>query len=1105
MQIKFTDVNHRINSLVFMRIYMFLFCASLFGISPITSQNSIITIEKDQMISVDDLFDLIKSQTDYAFVYEEGLFKNFPKTFINKGNIGVKELLNTVMKRGNVDFEFKKNLIHIYNSLDNSSIYLQKLTIQGIVTDISGIPIPGASVQIKGTKKIVVCDFDGRYRITVSNLKAVLIFSSLAFKSKEIKVEGQQEINVTLEEDIEELQAVYINHNYYNTSREEETGNVSRISAKAIEKQPVSNPLAAMQGNLPGVNITQNTGTPGGDFNIQIRGKNFIDGSTEPLYVVDGVPFSSDPLANFNDTLAELFPEGKISPLNLIAPSNIASIEVLKDADATAIYGTKGANGVVLITTKKGTSGKLQIKANFSTGMAHVSNFVELLNTEEYLTMRREALVNDGVTLETIPGIYEAGAIDLLEWDQTRYTDWQDVLIGNTAYRYTGDMSFSGGTKQTRFLFGANYHKETTVYIGDSRYKKGVVYSNISHESENQRFSANLNINYSRDDNQLPGIGFTEIVYELPPNAPELYDNDGNLTWEDWSSVFKNPLAQLQSQYRSKLSNFQINSSLSYQLIKDLELKTNIGYTDYHNVSYRTTPNTLFPPFTITGSSSDFSRISFNIGDRQSWILEPQIGLKKDYRRFHLEALLGASFQKESSNQKIISALGFSSNNQILDLSAAQSIRILKDEDLDYHYQAVFGRINFKWAGRYILNLTGRRDGSSRFGPGRQFGNFYALGGAWLFSKEKALEHSTVISFGKLRGSYGTTGSDNVPDYAFYDTYNSNTINYNGSGLQTTRLFNPIFAWQVNKKFEVGLELGFFDDHIMLSTSWYQNRSSNQLVDIPLSDTTGFPSVNGNLNATVENTGLEIDLNMINIQNSHFTWTTRFNISVPRNKLVRFDNLESSTYRDMYVVGEPLSIRKLYHVTSVNPDTGIYEFEDYNNDGEINYTFDRGFIQDLSPRFYGGLGNNFTYDNWSLDIQFQFKKHIISDFVSRSGVLGFASNVPKRIVGQQWQEFGDEAVLQRYTIGLNADAVTAGRLYQDSNAIYNDGSFIRLRNIALNYQLPNEFVPGLNASIYLQGQNLLTFTKFKGPDPDHFSNRYLPALRQLIFGIQLGF
>ena len=1107
MKIKLTKVLFYLRKdllILMMRTFIFLFCTTLFSLTPkhICSQNTKIVIDVDQKVSVDEVFDIIKAQTDYIFIYHEDLFIAAPKVQLKKGVIRLNTLLNQSLSAGDLNVIFKKNNTILINE-KTSNTKPQQRRVTGTVTDQSGLPIPGATVLIKGTIRGAVTNLDGQYRITVPNQKNILVFSSLGFEPQDITVGTQTIINVSLNESISALDEVTINAGYYNTTQKETTGSISKIDAKTIEKQPANNPLAAMQGYLSGVNITQDSGDPGGGFNIEIRGKNFLRGGTDPLYIVDGVPFASESLLNGHIS-SSIVPG---SPLNLINPSSIESIEVLKDADATAIYGSRGANGVVLITTKKGKTGKTQIKINITSGVSSLARFVDLLNTEQYIEMRKEAYTNDGIALDNLP----SHGFDLSEWDQDRYTDWQKVLIGGTAYRNTAQLSLSGGNEQTQFLLSGSYQNETTVYIGDSNYGKTSVHSRINHQSMNKNLQVSFTMDYTADDNQLLATGLTENAYSLPPNAPALYDENGDLNWEGWNNDFKNPAAQLERKVRAQSNNLLLNSVISYQLLPNLVLKANLGYTDYDGEAYRTSPHTQFnPAFGNTSATSSSLFISNALA--QSWIVEPQLNWQKDWGKASLDLLMGSTFQQRQSKEQSFVGFGFVSNSQILNLKAANRIGVFSFSEAEYKYQSVFGRLNFKWADKYIMNLTGRRDGSSRFGPAKQFGDFGAVGAAWIFSEEIFLKESPILSFGKLRSSYGVTGSDNIGDYKFYDAYSisHHSTNYDGSGLEFKGLFNPNYAWEENKKFEVALELGFFQDRLFLTTAWYQNRSSNQLISTSLPYTTGFDSINSNFDATVENTGLEVDFRAINIQNKDFKWTTTFNISVPKNKLLKFDGLEASAFRHELVVGQPLSIKKLFHTTGVDPESGLHQFEDYNGDGVIELgqtSLDRGWVEHTAPKFYGGLGNTLNYKNWSLDAFFQFKKHraigFLQQIVSAPGTSG------NRLVSvlNRWQQVGDVAPEQRYTAGTDLAAFSAYySLYDQSNAIYTDASFIRLRNVSLTYSFPKTESGAMDASIYLQGSNILTLTKYKGPDPDQADQAaFLPLLKQFTLGLQLGF
>jgi TonB-linked SusC/RagA family outer membrane protein len=866
----------------------------------------------------------------------------------------------------------------------NQPLLLQT-QISGIITDGKD-PLPGVTITLKGKpKSTTISDFNGQYTLSAS-INDTLVVTFMGFKTAIIPINSRKTINIQLQQDITTLQEVRVNAGYYSVKESDRTGSISKITAKEIEKQPVNNPLAAMQGRMTGVNITQATGTPGGGFDIQIRGMNSMrtEGNA-PLYVVDGVPYSSQSLG-FSSASSGIL-AGTTSPLNAINPSDLESIEVLKDADATAIYGSRGANGVVLITTKKGKEGKTRFNLNSYSGLGKLTRMMELMNTEQYLSMRREAFANDGSTT------YPANAYDVNgKWTQNRYTDWQKELIGGIAETNNLQATISGGSSGTQYLISGTIHKETTVFPGDAHYGKGAVHTSLTHSTDDGRFKINFSANYTADKNILPPSDFTYKAAVLAPNAPTLYDTNGNLNWEN--NTWSNPLASLNGKYTANTATLIANTVLSYQLFSGLELKTSLGYTDNRVEESRINPSTIYNPAFNLGSER--STLYVNNASSHSWTIEPQLNWLKKVGNGEINVLAGATFQDQKSSQLAQTGSGFPSNGLIYNLAAAARLNIASNQFSEYKYQAFFARINYNWESKYIINATGRRDGSSRFGPGNRFANFGAIGAAWVFSKEEFLNNNnnnnnnnSFLSFGKLRASYGTSGNDQIGDYQFLDTYDITGNNYNGIiGLQPSRLFNPDFGWETNKKLETAIELGFLNDCIFLTAAYYRNRSSNQLVGVPLAGTTGFSSLLANLNATVQNTGLELELRTVQFRRKNFNWTTNLNLTLPKNKLLEFPNLEGSSYANRYVIGESISIQKVYHYTGINPQTGLYTFEDYNNDEQISSPNDQQWIDDTAPKWFGGLANLWSYKNWSMDFLFQFVKQKARNYLYNTSWAG---------------------------------------------------------------------------------------------------------------------
>ncbi|MHA7943581.1 SusC/RagA family TonB-linked outer membrane protein [Formosa sp. 3Alg 14/1] len=1010
-------------------------------------------------------------------------------TFVNK----VMRLLIYVLC---VTFALEPYNVWSYPLTNSLTINLlqHKQEISGHILDGNGIPVFGVNVLIKGTQQGTYTKEDGAFSI-VADPSDVLVISYLGFKTLEIEVGLKKQFTITLEDDITALDVVNINAGYYAVSEKERTGNIARITASEIEDQPVTEVLATMQGRMPGVYVTQTSGVPGGSFDIQIRGQNSLrTNGNDPLYIIDGVPYSSQTVGDNKTGNAIPF---ELSPLNSIDPSTIESIEVLKDADATAIYGSRGANGVVLITTKKGKAGKTSFSLEYNFGTGRVPRFLDLMDTESYIAMRKEAFANDGISS------YPANAYDVNgTWDQNAYTDWQKELIGGTSEFTDIKGAVSGGNEQTQFNISGSYHKETTVYPGDYAYFKSGFLSSLNHTTKNGKFNIQFSSKYTIQNNNLPGNSFVSKIYELAPNAPKLYNSDGSLNWEN--STWVNPLNVLETDYKSNSNDLIANTVISYKMLPSLELKANLGYSNTKFNNQYILPYTFYDPaYNLT---SQYSSIYKNDNYRYSWIAEPQISYSRKLKQLTIKALMGATFQEQSFSKLVLGGSGFSNNAFVENLAAASIKSIYEDSASEYRYNAVFGRLNFNIKNRYILNLTGRRDGSSRFGSGKQFANFGAVGAGWLFSEEGWMkEHLGVLSFGKLRGSYGITGSDQLGDYQYEDTYSLNGNTYGTvATLEPSRLYNPDFSWEESQKLEFGLEMGLLNDRFFLTTAWYRNRFSNQLVGIPLSSVTGFQSIQANLDATVENSGWEFFLRSQNFNVGAFRWSTTFNFSINKNELLSFPDLESSTYANSYVIGESLNIVKLYQYQGVDPDIGNYQFKDVNGDGNISFSEDRNIIKSTDPAFFGGLQNSISYKGFTLDFLFQFvKQENYSAFYGMATPGAMRNNLME--VTNRWQNSGDNAEYQAYTTGANTTLNISQFNYTQSDAVFEDVSFIRLKNIFLSYTLPKDFLNGIDCSFILRGQNLLTFTSYEGFDPESVYNNKIPALRIITTGVQLKF
>ncbi|HTN17026.1 MAG TPA: hypothetical protein VL092_05040, partial [Chitinophagaceae bacterium] len=496
--------------------------------------------------------------------------------------------------------------------------------------------------------------------------------------------------------------------------------------------------------------------------------------------------------------------------------------------------------------------------------------------------------------------------------------------------------------------------------------------------------------------------------------------------------------------------------------------------------------------------------------DQKNWITEPQLEYKTRFGRLKTEALLGSTWQQNSDRLYFVTASNYSSDIQLRSISAAANISTTNNFS-NYKYNSVFGRVKLDLSDRYLLSISARRDGSSRFGPQKQFANFGAIGAGWIFSEEAPVKkYLKFLSFGKLRASFGTAGNDNIGNYQFLDTWTNTTLTLQGGvGLVPSRLFNPDYSWELNKKLEGALDLGFLNDHLIFSAAYFFNRCGNQLVPYYLPVQTGFSSVNQNLDAIIENKGFEFTISSKASLLKNLHWNSALNLTVHRNKLVAFPGLEGSSYSTQYVLGEPLSIRRLYHFTGVDPVTGIYGFEDIDKDGNLTIR-DRVISGNSEPRFYGGLENSFSWKGLSFSILLEFRKQSGRNYLSQlSSVPGYDYRNQPAFVLSRWRNPGDKTSIEKFTQDVSSTAFNNAMSYlADSDAIYSDASFIRGKNISLSYSLPVSVIKKVKAerlSLYMNAQNLFTITNYKGSDPENQNLYALPPLKTIAAGIQLNF
>jgi TonB-linked SusC/RagA family outer membrane protein len=1083
-------------------------------------------------ISLKQAFHQIEQQTGYSFFVRLDLLDKASLISVRLKDASINEALDECLKDQLLDYEIIDKIVYIK---ERKIIPPPPGDIHGRVTDTAGNPLVGATVAVKGTNRIVSTNAKGEFTLTGADERSAIVVSYVGYNTSEFRLTGRENYRLIIalrhnNNPLDEVQVI----GYGTNTKRFSVGSVSTVDAATIEKQPVTNVLLALEGQAPGLAINATSGVPGSQVLVQVRGQNTIADAAnglkpydQPLFIVDGVPFAPqnnninqlNSLASAHSYSGGISQAGGISPFNNINPSDIESITILKDADATSIYGTQGSNGVIIITTKKGKAGKTALNLNVNTGFNSDARPVQLLNTQQYLQLRKDAFAADGVTPSNNPSSYLGYAPDLTIFDQDKYTDWQNVIFGQTSNNTDIHGSISGGTTNNTFLISVGYTRSDYNFPGNYADQRWTMHSSFHHSSTNNRFTLDFITDYGYDQNNSAGFGGAQQIL-LPPNTPGLLNPDGSLIWSYQGVNLSTYQFYAYLKQPTYLQNYNLNNSLhlAYKILQGLAVSADLGYNRNTASEHSEDPAAAQSPLYAI-ASANFTNNAF-----QAINIEPQINYTKTIGRGVLSALLGGTYKKNTNNSTLTRGSGYANDNFLGSINGAATIYSSDDANI-YKYDAGFARLKYINNQKYIVEFTGRRDGSSNFGPGRQFGNFGSGGAGWIFSEEKGFKKALpFISYGKLSGSYGTSGSDGIAAYqyqAFWQPINSVPAFQGVKPDAPENLYNPDYSWAVKKSLNLALDFGLFHDRLLVNATYYRDREGNQLVGYPLPVQTGFSSVFENLVATIQNKGWEFSLTSKNIQSRSFSWTTNFNISFNRNKLLSFPNLAASSYSQQYIVGEPTSIIFGYKYKDVNPETGLFEF--YNQNGQVtsspNYGVSvDGGAGDFAPvangnvNYMGGLGNNLSYKHFSLYIFFQFSSQIAPNYlytVYRSYIPGVTTyNEPVQVVNNYWKSPGDQATLQRLSSSYSSVAYRSASAFGSSSGVYGNDTYFRLKTVALSYSLPGSFTQKLHiqdCSVFVNAQNLLTLTNYKVGDPEQFGYAAFPLQRIAAFGLNLTF
>lgn len=1055
-------------------------------------------------VPLEKVFAAVEKQTGYVFFFDEAILKDARPVTIRAENDPLPVFLNRVLDEQPFKFSFQNKTIIISRReiaparTDTIPRASAPPALGGLVMDMNGAPLAGASVTIKATGKSSITDGRGVFSMPMPAAKSKIIFSYVGYKTREvILAEGQQQLMIQLAVAVNVLDEEVVQA-YGRTSQRLSVANIAKISGEEIQKQPVMNPLQALNGRLPGVSITPVNGYISAPVKVEVRGRNTINPAlvADPLYVIDGVPLTIlDINVSFNPSSYKNGSTGFFqaglqshtqgqSPLFSINPADIESISVLKDAAATAIYGSRGANGVILITTKRTKPGKTRLNINVQQAISTAPRHWDMLNTSEYLQMRREALKNDGLA-PTIANMPE------LAWDTTRYTDWQKELWG-VAKSTDVTVGLSGGDRNTSFNLGAGYNESQDITTINGKNQRVSISTTISHRSPDQKLTVDLKAVYGYT--YVKAINNPNAI-ELAPNAPPIFNEKGDLNYADWNDAglgSEFPFSSLLTPSINSANFINAGLRISYNLFKGFNLSVNAGYNNTQSHTNTFNPMAAQNPAGFRSGIASFGNSSAN-----NWNIDPQVNYTCYVGSGKLELLAGGSYQSTAARGTTLVGLGYT-NDVLLQSISNAAFFTSGQQASQKKYASIRGRVNYNWLNKYILELTGNRDGSSHFGPGRQFGNFWSAGAAWIASEEawaKRLLPSWWSLF-KLNASYGVTGGDGGGAYQYLSQWRVPTIhgaapNYNGIVPMTPyNAMNQDYQWQENRKINADLSLGFLDDKIILTVSWYRNRCNNQLTNIPTPAYTGFTSVVGNSPANVENSGWEGSISARLIETKAFSWTLGFNIGINRNKLLSYPDFEFSPYYTSQKIGASLNTIYLFHYLGINPQTGARSFEDYNHDGVISQVpgtppatgmDDRYVPMDITPKYIGGFSHQFSYKRFMLSLFCTFKKQMGA--LPYSGIAGERGNIPQDVFDSHWQQPGDQTIYPRFT----TFSVLSNTRFGQSDGAYVDASFLRLSSLEFAYSLPEKVCKKLRMqglSLSLNMSNALIITGYPGIDPD---------------------
>ena len=1049
--------------------------------------------------SVKQVLEEIEEQSEFYFMFSSKVVDVNRTVSVEVSNKKIEKVLDELFAGTNVDYTIKDRIIVLTTPevlSEKSVIEFQQKTVSGTVTDQSGQPLPGVTVILKGTTQGTITDVDGKYTLPNVPDEAILVFSFVGMKNQEIAVSARTLIDITLDEEtigIDEVVAI----GYGTVKKSDLTGSVSSVKAEELQSTPMTSIDQGLVGRASGVMVTQTSGMPGAVASIRVRGTSSLQGGNEPLYVIDGFPIYNG--SGFGDTGGN----AQMSGLSTINPNDIKSIEILKDASATAIYGARAANGVVLITTKSGKRGTDNITFDATYGIQSVVNKIDVMNALQYAELVNEAYTNDGLA-----PFYDDAEMQVIR-QNPKGTDWQDEVF-RAAPTQNYQLGFSGGDQKMVYSITANYYDQQGI-IRNSDFKRYSARVNLERNMvKNIRMGTHLSAsktisNAVRTDSG-GNTGVITAAMKFNPVSP-VFVNEELKQYTLVNSpgiVYPNPVATADEMIRENQTIRVLGDIFAeWEILPDLKVKSSFG-VDIFNTKYNT-----FIPSNIY-ESGGVASATVSAGFTTNWLNENTVSWFKQINENHTISLLGGvTFQQ--NHYENVSASSQDFVNDVLEENSLQAGAVYNQptsSNTDWSLLSYLGRVNYNIKERYLFSFNARVDGSSRFGENNKYAFFPSGSFAWRLIEEDFIKDLDAFDNLKLRASYGITGNQEIGLYNSLPTLTSTTYTIGRTlvtGFYPNKIPNPDLKWERTSQLDFGLDVGFFENRLRVTTDYYYKKTTDLIYSVAVPYVSGFAESLQNI-GSVENKGLELAIETDNI-NRGLKWTTSFNIAFNKNKVLELGGEE---YKDVggddghlktgqvhrLIVGQPIGLFYGYVFDGIFQSTedlaagpkspnnwvGGRKYQDLSGpdgvpDGTISATYDRSVIGDPNPDFFGGITNTLTYQGFELNLflQYSYGNDIFNYNAMELELPSGGQNVYADLLNR-WTPTNPS---NKYPVA------TTNRSAVFSSAYIEDGSYLKVKTLTLAYLFPKLSSTHISSlKVYVTGQNLFTFTKYRGYDPE---------------------